>query len=185
MPDNKSQSRIYEAAEEIRIEGGKPTVAAVRERARVSNADATRHLRAWRADQSSASARLLPVPVALDARYSVLARRCGQRRTTLAVASHAAMEREWHQVRALYERDNAEVSADLDAANQAAAAATEARTQALKAAEDSLELAKADAPQRSAALGESQLSLLDLQSQLMQERAANEALRETLGEDSP
>lgn len=71
----------------------------------------------------------------------------------LAVASHAALEREWHQARALYERDIAEVSADLDAANQAAAAATEAHTQALKAAEDSLELAKADAAQSVGGVG--------------------------------
>lgn len=121
----------------------------------------------------------------MDARFQRLGAGMWTEAYALAVASHAAMEREWHQARALYERDIAEVGADLDAANQAAAAATEAHTQALKAAEDSLELAKADATQRSAALGESQLSLLDLQSQFMQERAANEALRETLGEDSP
>src|SRR5690606_24028964 len=57
------KQRVFEAAGELLVEsGGVPTVAMVRERARCSNADATRFLREWRGQHEQQVAQEADVP---------------------------------------------------------------------------------------------------------------------------
>ena len=178
--DTTPQSRVYAAAAEIDREGGKPTVVTVRERAGVNNADATRYLRAWREEQASAGTRLAAIPAALVEQTQRAAAAMWAEATTLAAASHAALEREWQTTKALQEQEIAELSADLDTATQAAAAAAEAHAQELRAAEEALAEARAEAAAAVAAEGAARREVAELEAKLLQERTVNETLRETL-----
>ena len=64
MAEQSVKDRVYAAAERISAERN-PTVATVREAAGVSNADATRFLKEWRAERDSAGSKIAATPAAI------------------------------------------------------------------------------------------------------------------------
>ncbi len=169
MTELSPKDRVFDAAAAVDREGGKPTVATVRERAGVNNADATRYLREWREDRAAAGTKIAALPSALVEQAQRVASAMWVEASSLAAASHAALEREWQEQRALQEQEITELVENLDAANEASASL-----------EANLAQARADADAAASDLQTAQQSLAELQTQLVQERTANDVLRETL-----
>ena len=61
MSESSIKDRVYSAAERLSANRN-PTVATVREAAGVSNADATRYLKEWRAERDSAGSKIAATP---------------------------------------------------------------------------------------------------------------------------
>ena len=61
MADLSAKGRVYAAADRISAERS-PTVSTVRELARVSNADATRYLKAWKLEHLAAAGKIAATP---------------------------------------------------------------------------------------------------------------------------
>ena len=61
MAEQSVKDRVYAAAERISTTAS-PTVATVREAAGVSNADAGRYLKEWRAERDSAGSKIAATP---------------------------------------------------------------------------------------------------------------------------
>jgi hypothetical protein len=180
MRETSIESRVHAAAGDIEREGGKPTVASVRERAGVNNADATRYLRGWREAQASSGAMIGALPAALVEQMQRVAGLMWAEASTLAAASHAAVERDWRAQATLQEEEINELGENLDAADQAAVAAAEARASERAALDLELQAARADEDRAKAELQTAGQAQVDLARQLVEERATNQTLRETL-----
>ncbi|SFN43462.1 DNA-binding protein [Mycetocola miduiensis] len=180
MSETSTEARVHAAADSIERDGGKPTVATVRERAGVNNADATRYLRGWREVQASSGATIGALPAALVEQLHRVAGLMWGEASTLAAASHAAVEREWRAQVMLQEEEITELGENLDAADQAAIVAAEAHANERTALEAALEAARADETRATAELQAAGQARADLERQLVEERVTNQTLRETL-----
>lgn len=180
MAETSAEARVYAAADEIEHDGGKPTVATVRERAGVNNADATRYLRVWREGQASSGATIAALPAALVEHSQRVAGLMWAEASTLASSSHAAVEREWREQAALQEQELAELVENLDAANQDASATAQAHASELAAIEVQLQEARADKVRAREDLQTGLEAQIELEKQLVEERATTKALRETI-----
>ncbi|MFF2053711.1 DNA-binding protein [Leifsonia sp. NPDC058194] len=180
MTDASARERVHTAADDIEREGGKPTVATVRERAGVNNADATRYLREWREAQASSGAKIAALPAALVEQSQRVAGLMWAEASSLASASHAAVEREWGEQARLQEKEIAELVENLDAADRAAAAAAETLASERTASEAALEEARSAEARALHDLAVAIDTRTTVERQLAEERATNKALRETL-----
>lgn len=180
MTEASAEARVHAAADDIEREGGKPTVATVRERAGVNNADATRYLRGWREGQASSGATIAALPAALVEHSQRVAGLMWAEASSLASASHAAVEREWRAQTALHEQEVAELVENLDAADRAASATAEAHASELAAIEVRLQEARADEARAREDLQAGLQAQAELEKQLVEERATTKALRETI-----
>jgi chromosome segregation ATPase len=181
MTGTSAEERVHTAADEIERQGGKPTVATVRELAGVNNADATRFLRGWRERQASSGATIAALPAGLIEQSQRVAGLMWAEASSLAAASHAAVEREWRAQAALHEQEIAELVENLDAADQARTAAAEGYAAERAALEAELEQARDAAARATAELQRSHQAQTEMEKQLVEARTANETLRETLG----
>jgi len=180
MAETSIEARVHAAADAIEREGGKPTVATVRERAVVNNADATRYLRGWREGRASSGATIAALPAALVEQSQRVAGLMWIEASSLASASHAAVEREWQAQTALHEQEIAELVENLDSADQATRAAAEAHAGERAAHAAELQAARADETPATAELHTAVQAQAELERQLAQERTVNQTLRETL-----
>lgn len=180
MPEASAEARIHTAADDIEQEGGKPTVATVRERAGVNNADATRYLRGWREGRASSGATIAALPAALVEQSQRVAGLMWAEASSLASASHAAVEREWRAQAATLEIEVAELVENLDAADQSASAAAAAHASERVALDAELQAARADEARAMGDLRAAGQVQVELEKQLAEERTANQTLRETL-----
>lgn len=180
MSETSVEARVHAAAEEIEREGGKPTVVTVRARAGVNNGDATRFLRTWREGKLAASESIASLPPSLFEQTQRVAGLMWAEASQLASASHAAIEREWHEQKALQEREIAELVESLDATERAATTAAEAHAAAKAALEAEIEAARAEKAQAVTELEEKNRVIAELEKQIVEERAAAEANRTTI-----
>jgi chromosome segregation ATPase len=180
MVEVSTEARVHAAADDIEREGNRPTVASVRERAGVNNADATRYLRAWREAHASSGATIAALPAALVEQSQRVAGLMWAEASALASASHAAVEREWRTQTSLNEQETAELVENLDAADRAARAATEAHATELAAMRAELDTARAKEAGAKTELETATQAQAELETQLVKERVANQTLRETL-----
>lgn len=180
MNGSSTEARVHAAADDIEREGYNPTVSTVRARAGVNNADATRFLRGWREGRVSSGARIGALPAALVEQSQRVAGLMWTEASTLAAASHAAVEREWRAQATLQEEEITELGENLDAADQAALAAAEAHATERAALEAALEAARADETRVTAELQTARQERAELETQLVEERATNQSMRETL-----
>lgn len=180
MTDASARERVHTAADDIEREDGKPTVATVRERAGVNNADATRYLREWREARASSGAKIAALPAALVEQSQRVAGLMWAEASSLASASHAAVEREWREQATLQEKEIAELVENLDAADRAAAAAAETLASERAASEAAMEEARSAEARALRDLAVAIDTRTAVERQLAEERATNKALRETL-----
>lgn len=180
MTETSAEARVHAAADDIERGGGRPTVATVRERAGVNNADATRYLRGWREGQASSGATIAALPVALMEHSQRVAGLMWAEASSLAAASHTAVEREWRAQAALQEQEVAELVENLDSADRAVSAAAEAHASELATIELQLQEARADEARAKNDLQGAAEARTELEKQLVEERAATKTLRETL-----
>jgi septal ring factor EnvC (AmiA/AmiB activator) len=180
VTDTTPESRVHAAADEIEREGGRPTVSSVRQRAGVSNADATRFLRGWRDGKESSGATIAALPAALVEQSQRVAGMMWAEASKLAGASHAALEREWHERTAQQDQEIAELVENLDTAESAAAAAAEKHVTEKTALEAELEALRAEKHQSLSDLQETRSELSSLEKQIVEERATSETLRTTI-----
>ncbi|MBG6191730.1 hypothetical protein IWX64_002697 [Arthrobacter sp. CAN_A212] len=112
-PTGSARDRVYAAAEKISAERN-PTVSSVREAAGVSNADATRYLKAWREESAVAGSRIVATPQPLLEQAARLVGSVWADAVALAAEQHAALEARW--VKEGHDKDTelAELVADLD-----------------------------------------------------------------------
>lgn len=180
MDEGAPEARVYAAADEIERDGGKPTVASVRERAGVNNADATRYLRQWREGRAASGATIAALPAALVEHSQRVAGLMWAEASQLAGAAHAAIEREWREQKALQEKEIAELVENLDAADRAAAAAAEKYATEKAALEAEVEAARAEAAAAVAELEQKRHENAELEKQIIEERSAAQVLRTTI-----
>lgn len=180
MIEASAEARVHAAADDVEREGGKPTVATVRERAGVNNADATRYLRGWRERQASSGATIAALPAALVEHSQRVAGLMWAEAASLASASHSAVEREWRAQTALQEQEIAELVENLDAADRLASTVAEAHLGELAAIEVQLQEARTGVAGAREDLRASVEAQSELEKQLVEERATTKALRETI-----
>lgn len=113
MAEPSIKDRVYAAAEQISAERN-PTVSSVRESAGVSNADATRYLKAWRTEQSAAGTQIAATPPAVIEQATRLAGTLWAEASRLAEATHEALQAQWIQQSKEKDDELAELVADLD-----------------------------------------------------------------------
>ncbi|MBG6181977.1 DNA-binding protein [Arthrobacter sp. CAN_A1] len=112
-PTGSARDRVYAAAEKISAERN-PTVSSVREAAGVSNADATRYLKAWREESAVAGSRIAATPQPLLDQAARLAGSVWADAVALAAEQHAALEARWVKEGQDKDTELAELVADLD-----------------------------------------------------------------------
>lgn len=112
-PTGSARDRVYAAAEKISAERN-PTVSSVREAAGVSNADATRYLKAWREESAVAGSRIVAAPQPLLDQAARLAGSVWADAVALAAEQHAALEARWMKEGQDKDTELAELVADLD-----------------------------------------------------------------------
>ncbi|WP_035764711.1 DNA-binding protein [Arthrobacter sp. H20] len=112
-PTGSARDRVFAAAEKISAERN-PTVSSVREAAGVSNADATRYLKAWREESAVAGSRVAAVPQPLLEQAARLAGSVWADAVALAAEQHAALEARWVKEGQDKDTELAELVADLD-----------------------------------------------------------------------
>lgn len=115
MAEQSVKDRVYAAAERISAEKN-PTVATVREAAGVSNADATRFLKEWRAERDSAGSKIAATPATITEQALRLAGTVWEEAVRTASAEHAIIEKAWRDEMAHKDREINELAADLDTA---------------------------------------------------------------------
>ncbi|WP_461473285.1 DNA-binding protein, partial [Microbacterium sp. HJ5] len=180
MRTSSPEVRVHTAADEIEREGGKPTVATVRERAGVNNADATRYLREWREGRAASGATIASLPPALIEHSQRVAGLMWAEASQLAGAAHAAVEREWYEQTALQTQEIAELVVNLDAADLAAKEAAGKHAAEKADLEAALDAAAAETAHVRAELREVREERATLEKQIIEERAAAQALRATI-----
>ncbi|MBG6181829.1 DNA-binding protein [Arthrobacter sp. CAN_A1] len=112
-PTGSARDRVFAAAEKISAERN-PTVSSVREAAGVSNADATRYLKAWREESAVAGSRIVATPQPLLDQAARLAGSVWADAVALAAEQHAALEARWVKEGQDKDTELAELVADLD-----------------------------------------------------------------------
>ncbi|GAA1118843.1 DNA-binding protein [Arthrobacter flavus] len=112
-PTGSARDRVFAAAEKISAERN-PTVSSVREAAGVSNADATRYLKAWREESAVAGSRIVATPQPLLEQAARLAGSVWADAVALAAEQHAALEARWVKEGQDKDTELAELVADLD-----------------------------------------------------------------------
>ena len=112
-PTGSARDRVFAAAEKISAERN-PTVSSVREAAGVSNADATRYLKAWRQESAVAGSRIVATPQPLLEQAARLAGSVWADAVALAAEQHAALEARWVKEGQDKDTELAELVADLD-----------------------------------------------------------------------
>lgn len=115
MAEQSVKDRVYAAAERISAEKN-PTVATVREAAGVSNADATRFLKEWRAERDSAGSKIAATPATITEQALRLAGTVWAEAIQVATAEHAIIEKAWRDEKAHKDREINELATDLDTA---------------------------------------------------------------------
>lgn len=174
------EARAHAAAEEIEREGGMPTVVTVRARAGVNNGDATRFLRSWRERKLATGESIASLSASLFEQAHRVAGLIWAEASQLASASHAAVERAWHEQKALQEREIAELVESLDATERAATTAAEAHATEKAALEAEIEAARAEKARAVAELEEKNRVIAELEKQIIEERGAADANRATI-----
>jgi hypothetical protein len=180
MLEASTEVRVHAAADDIEHESGKPTVATVRERAGVNNADATRYLRGWREGRATSGATIAALPAALVEQSQRVAGLMWAQASSFASASHAAAEREWREQTPLHEQEIAELVENLDAADRAATATAEAHASERAALDVELQAARADEARAKAEVQTALQAQTEFEKQLIEESAVTKTLRETL-----
>lgn len=180
MAEISVEARVHAAADEIERDGNRPTVATVRERAGVNNADATRYLRAWREGQASSGATIAALPAALVEQSQRVAGLMWAEASSLASASHAAIERDWQAQTVLHEQELAELVENFDAADREASSLAAAHATERATFEVELQTARAAEALAKAELQSAKEAQAEVEKLLIEERAAAKTLRETL-----
>ena len=117
MAEQSVKDRVYAAAERISVTTN-PTVATVREAAGVSNADAGRYLKEWRAERDSAGSRIAATPPTITEQALRLAGTVWEEAVRTATAEHAIIEKAWGDEKIHKDREINELATDLDAATR-------------------------------------------------------------------
>ena len=115
MAEQSVKDRVYAAAERISATTN-PTVATVREAAGVSNADAGRYLKQWRAERDSAGSKIAATPPVITEQAMRLAGTVWEEAVSTATAEHAVVEKAWREEAAHKDREINELANDLDTA---------------------------------------------------------------------
>lgn len=166
MAKPNPEARVYAAIDDLQRDGEKPTVANVRSRAGVNNADATRYLREWREGKASSGATIAALPASLVEQSQRVVGLMWAEAVATAAASHAALEQEWRE--------------GLAAAEQAARAAAATHAAERAALEEELETARANEARATTERQALEQAQADLETRLVEERATNQTLRETV-----
>ena len=182
MAEQSVKDRVYAAAGRISATTN-PTVATVREAAGVSNADAGRFLKEWRAERDSAGSKIAATPATITEQALRLAGTVWEEAVRTATAGHAIIEKAWRDEKAHKDREINELATDLD---------TAARTheEAVKELQTRIEEANQAARDNAAAAADAreQLTLdarkhaeviAELKSQLAEARATVKTLQQT------
>jgi len=182
MAEQSVKDRVYAAAERISAEKN-PTVATVREAAGVSNADATRYLKEWRAERDSAGSKIAATPATITEQALRLAGTVWAEAVQTATAEHAIIEKAWRDEKAHKDREINELAADLDtAARTHQEAVKELRTQveeSEQAARDNAAAAAEVREQLALAARKHAEDIAELKSQLAEARATVATLQQT------
>ncbi len=115
MGDLSVKDRVYAAAERVSATVN-PTVATVREAAGVSNADAGRYLKQWRAERESAGSKIAATPPVITEQAMRLPGTVWEEAVRTATAEHAVVEKAWREEAAHKDREITELAHDLDTA---------------------------------------------------------------------
>jgi hypothetical protein len=115
VAEQSVKDRVYAAAERISAEKN-PTVATVREAAGVSNADAGRYLKEWRAERDSAGHKIAATPTTITEQALRLAGTVWEEAVRTATAEHDIIEKAWRDEKAHKDREINELATDLDTA---------------------------------------------------------------------
>lgn len=180
VTETSVEARVHAAADEIEREGGKPTVVTVRARVGVNNGDATRFLRSWREAKLAAGASIASLPPGLFEQMQRVAGLMWAEASQLASSAHAAVEREWLELKALQETEIAELVESLDTTERAAMTATEAHAAEKDALAAELETTRDQKAQAVLDLQTARQENAELEKRIIEERAAARALRTTI-----
>ena len=115
MVEQSVKGRVYAAAERISTTTN-PTVATVREAAGVSNADAGRYLKEWRAERDSAGSKIAATPPIITEQAMRLTGTVWAEAVRTATAEHVVVEKAWREEAAHKDREINELANDLDTA---------------------------------------------------------------------
>ena len=115
MGELSVKDRVYAAAERVSATMN-PTVATVREAAGVSNADAGRYLKEWRAERESAGSKIAATPPVITEQVMRLVGTVWEEAVRTATAEHAVVETAWREEAAHKDREITELAHDLDTA---------------------------------------------------------------------
>ncbi len=115
VAEQSVKNRVFAAAGRISATAN-PTVATVREAAGVSNADAGRFLKEWRAERDSAGSKIAATPATITEHALRLAGTVWEEAVRAATAEHAVIEKAWRDESAHKDREINELATDLDAA---------------------------------------------------------------------
>ena len=115
MAEQSVKDRVYAAAERISATTN-PTVATVREAAGVSNADAGRYLKEWRAERDSAGSKIAATPPTVTELALRLAGTVWAEAVRTATAEHVVIEKAWRDETVHKDREINELATDLDTA---------------------------------------------------------------------
>jgi hypothetical protein len=117
VAEQSVKDRVYAAAERISATAN-PTVATVREAAGVSNGDAGRYLKEWRAERDSAGSKIAATPTTITEQALRLAGTVWEEAARTATAEHAIIEKAWRDETAHKDREINELATDLDTATR-------------------------------------------------------------------
>jgi chromosome segregation ATPase len=172
------RERVYAAAEKISADRN-PTVSSVREAAGVSNADATRYLKAWREEKAAAGSHIAATPQTLLEQAARLAGSVWADAVALAAEQHAAVEARWTQESQDKDTELAELVADLDRIAAEHATETAALKAELTATTERATAAEARAAQAEEAAAAARAENGTLANDLAAARARAETLQQT------
>ena len=182
MAEQSVKDRVYAAAERISAEKN-PTVATVREAAGVSNADATRFLKEWRAERDSAGSKIAATPATITEQALRLAGTVWAEAVRTATAEHAIIEKAWRDEKVHKDREINELATDLDIAartHQETLAELNTRIEeANRAARDNAAAAAEAREQLTLAASKHTDEIAGLKSQLAEARATVATLQQT------
>lgn len=182
MAEQSAKNRVYAAAESISAEKN-PTVATVREVAGVSNADATRYLKEWRAERDGAGSRIAATPAPIAEQALRLAGTVWEEAVRSATAEHAIIEKAWRDEKEHKDREINELATDLDTATRShQEAVKELRTQVEESNQAARDNAASAADARDAlevAEREHAQEIAELKSKIAQAQATVMTLQQT------
>lgn len=171
------QDRVYAAAESISAEQN-PTVSRVRETAGVSNADATRYLKAWRQERAAAGSQVTATPQAVLEHAARLAGTLWADAVRVAGSEHAAVQAQWKRESQDREKELAELVADLDRGNTERNETVTAMEKQIAALQTQIETAESRARDAETAAAKTGEQLISLAADLAAERARADTLQQ-------